>query len=181
MSIVFRRQQIKKTRPFGTGTRRDLIIGVGAALVIGALGWLVIAAARPEAADASMRVYGTLLTVLFGIVSAVWWHQSADLANRLIDQDVPARQAQKDANTLNGGAATFTALALFASVFASSPWPSTASGLCGGGVLLLLAMSGSDIRQGVPISLKQRLDLRAWLGLLTVVAGTATFIWHLTR
>ena len=180
MSIVFRRQ-IKKARPFGTGTRRDLIIGVGAALMVGALGWLVIAAARPEAADASMRVYGTLLTVLFGIVSAVWWHQSADLANRLIDQDVPARQAQKDANTLNGGAATFTALALFASVFASSPWPSTASGLCGGGVLLLLAMSGSDIRQGVPISLKQRLDLRAWLGLLTVVAGTATFIWHLTR
>lgn len=180
MSIVIRRQ-MKKTRPFAAETRRDLIAGVGLALVIGALGWLVVAAVRPEAAEAAIRVYGTLLTVLFGIVSAVWWHQSADIANRLIDQDAPARQAQKDANTLNGGAATFTALALFASVFASSPWPSTASGLCGGGVLLLLAMSGSDIRQGVPISLKQHLDLRAWFGLLTVVAGTVAFIWHLTR
>ena len=158
MSIVIRRL-MKKTRPFAAETRRDLIAGVGLALVIGALGWLVVAAVRPEAAEAAIRVYGTLL----------------------IDQDAPARQAQKDANTLNGGAATFTALALFASVFASSPWPSTASGLCGGGVLLLLAMSGSDIRQGVPISLKQHLDLRAWFGLLTVVAGTVAFIWHLTR
>jgi len=159
--------------------RRDLVTGCGAALVTGVLGSLVVAMAPPEAADASMREFGTLLTVLFGIVSAVWWHQSADLANRLIDATAAERQAQKDANTLNGGAATFTALALFCSVFASSPFRSPASWLCAIVVLLLLAMSGSDIRQGVPIALRQRVELRVWLGYATIAAATVAFLWHL--
>jgi hypothetical protein len=163
-----------------TGAHRDLIIGGAFALGVSALGWLAIAAAlTPDAADTSIRDFGTLLAVLFGIVAAVWWNQSAKLANKLVDQDAPARQSQKDANTLNGAAATFTALALFSSVFASSPWRSTASWLCALGVLLLLAMSGSDIRQAVPISLKQRLELREILGLLSLAVVTAAFIWHL--
>jgi hypothetical protein len=37
----------------------------------------------------------------------------------VIDQDPPVRQGQQDANFLNGAAATFTVLALFASVFAT--------------------------------------------------------------
>jgi len=48
----------------------DLIAGGGVALVIGALDWLSVAAVAPQASDASVRAFGTLLTVLFGIVSA---------------------------------------------------------------------------------------------------------------
>ncbi len=163
-----------------TGVKSDLIIGLAITLGVGALGWLAIAAAlSPDAADASIREFGTLLAVLFGLLLALWWNQSAKLANKLVDQDAPARQSQKDANTLSGAAATFTALALFSSVFASSPWRSTPSWLCSLGVLLLLAMSGSDIRQAVTISLKQRLELREILGLLSLAMVVAAFIWHL--
>lgn len=158
---------------------RDLLVGGTAALVIGGLGWLTVASAAPREADASVRAFGTLLAVLFGFVSAIWWNQSAKLSNRLIDQDPPARQGQKDANLLNAGAATFTALALLASVFASSPWKSTSSWLCSLGVLLLLTMSGGDIRQAVPISLRQRLELREVIGLVGIAVVALTFIWHL--
>jgi UDP-N-acetylmuramyl pentapeptide phosphotransferase/UDP-N-acetylglucosamine-1-phosphate transferase len=158
---------------------RDLLVGGAAALVIGGLGWLSVVSVAPRNADASVRAFGTLLAVLFGIVSAIWWNQSAKLSNRLIDQDRPERQGQQDANILNGGAATFTALALFASVFASSPWKSTSSWLCSLGILLLLTMSGADIRQAVPISLRQRLQLREVIGLAGIAIVTLTFIWHL--
>ena len=158
---------------------RDLLVGGTAALVIGGLGWLTVASVAPRDAEASVRAFGTLLAVLFGILSAMWWSQSARLSNRLIDQDPPAQRGRQDANILNGGAATFTALALLASVFASSPWKSTSSWLCSLGVLLLLTMSGSDIRQAVPISLRQRLQLREIIGLVGIAAVTLTFIWHL--
>ena len=160
---------------------RDLLVGGAAALVIGGLGWLAVTSVAPRDADASVRAFGTLLAVLFGIVSAIWWNQSAKLSNRLIDQDSPDRQGQQDANILNGGAATFTALALFASVFSASPWKSTSSWLCSFGILLLLTMSGGDIRQAVPISLRQRLQLREVIGLVGITVVSLTFIWHLVR
>jgi hypothetical protein len=158
---------------------RDLLVGGAAALVIGGLGWLAVASVAPQNADASIRAFGTLLAVLFGVVSAIWWNQSAQLSNRLIDQNQPALQRQRDANILNGAAATFTALALFASVFATSPWRSTSSRLCSLGILLLLTMSGGDIRQAVPISLRQHLQLREVIGLVGIAVVILTFIWHL--
>lgn len=158
---------------------RDLLVGGVAALVIGGLGWLAVVSVAPQNADASVRAFGTLLAVLFGVLSAIWWNQSAQLSNRLIDQDPPARQGQQDANILNGAAATFTALALFASVFASSPWKSTSSWLCSLGILLLLIMSGGDMRRAVPISLRQRLQLREVIGLVGIAVVALTFIWHL--
>ncbi len=157
---------------------RDLFVGGTIALVIGGLGWFSAAAVAPRQADASVRAFGTLLAVLFGIISAIWWNQSANLSNRMVDQDAP-QQMQKDANILNGAAATFTALALFASVFASSPWQSTSSWLCGLGILLLLTMSGGEIRRAVPISLQQRLQLREIIGLVGITAVSFIFIWHL--
>jgi len=52
---------------------RDLIVGSAIALGVGALGWLDIATAHtPDAADASIREFGTLLTVVFGLAAAVW-------------------------------------------------------------------------------------------------------------
>ena len=157
---------------------RDLFVGGTIALVIGGLGWFAAASVAPRQADASVRAFGTLLAVLFGIISAIWWNQSANLSNRMLDQDVP-QQMQKDANILNGAAATFTALALFASVFASSPWKSTNSWLCGLGILLLLTMSGGEIRRAVPISLRQRMQLREIIGLVGITAVSVVFIWHL--
>jgi hypothetical protein len=160
---------------------RDLLVGGAAALVIGGLGWLAVTSVAPRDADASVRAFGTLLTVLFGLVSAIWWNQSAKLSNRLMDQTPSPPQMQKDANILNGAAATFTALALFASIFASSPWKSTNSWLCGLGILLLLTMSGGEIRLAVPISLRQHLQLREVIGLVGITVVSLTFIWHLVR
>ena len=164
------------------GLSRDLIVGVAFALGVGVLGWLtIVTAPTPDSADASIREFGTLLTVLFGIIAAMWWNQSAKVANKLVDGAAPARQTQEDANALNGAAATFTALAVITSVFAGSPWRSTISWLSALGVLLLLLMSGSDIRQVIPISLKQRLELREILGLLSLAIVTLAFIGHLVR
>ena len=119
-----------------SGLTWDLIVGGATALGIGALGWLEIAMARtPDAADASIREFGTLLTVLFGALAALWWNQSARLPNMHSDEDAPALQSQVDANILNGAAATFTVLSLFCSVFASSPWRSIGSSLSAIGAL----------------------------------------------
>jgi len=132
------------------GKAGDLIVGGGIALGVGLLGWMDIATApTPDDADASIREFGTLLTVLFGLAAAIWWNQSAKISNELVDADVPARQSQRDANTLNGAAATFTAASLLCSVFAGSPWKSTGSWLSAVNLLLLLTMSGSDLQQAV--------------------------------
>jgi len=164
------------------GMGRDLSVGVAFALGVGALGWLTTASAlTPDSADAAIREFGTLLTVIFGIIAAMWWNQSAKIANRLADEDAPARQPQKDANALNGAAATFTAVALCCSVFAGSPWRSTVSWLSALGVLLLLSMSGGDIRQAIPISLQQRFELREILGLLSLAIVTLAFIGNLIK
>ena len=162
-----------------TGLTWDLIVGGATALGVGALGWLEIAIARtPDAADASIRQFGTLLTVLSGALAALWWNQSARLPNTHSDEDAPAFQSQVDANILNGAAATFTVLSLFCSVFASSPWRSTGSWLSAIGVLVVLASAGNDIRQAVPITLRQRPLLREIFVLALIAAGAAALIWH---
>ncbi len=159
----------------------DILVGVATAMVVGGLGWIAAAKVEPWQADASMRTFGTLLTVFFGLVSAVWWNQSAKLSNRLLDQGVDSPQMQKDANILNGAAATFTALALIASVFAGSPWKSTSSWLCGFGILLLLTMSGGEIRCAVPISLSQHLQLREKIGFAGIAVVSLAFIWNILK
>jgi len=159
-----------------TGVTRDLIIGGTLALGVGALGWLDIATApTPDAADASIREFGTLLTVLFGLAAAVWWNQSAKVSA----VGVPAGQSQGDANALNAAAATFTAASLLCSVFVGSPWGSTGSWLSAINVLLLLAMSGSELRQAVWISLRQRPDLRGVFAAVSFAIAAAAFVRHL--
>ena len=153
-----------------------LLIGLSAAVVVGALGWLVLALSPPARGDEPIRAFGTLLAVLFGTVAAIWWHQSAEVSNRPLEAHARGGTDQRDANFLNGGAATLTALALFASVFASSPWGSTSSRLCMISVLLLLAMSGRDIGRAIPISLSQGLGVRETLALLILATATTLFI-----
>ena len=130
-----------------------------------------------QSAGVSIRDLATLLALLFGILSAVWWHQSANIANDLIDIELRNRQRERDANTLSGAAATATALALIASVFTGLPWPSFESNLCAAGFLLLVAMSGDDIRCAACISTRERLRLRSLLGFLILATLLTAFLW----
>ncbi len=158
---------------------RDLLTGLGTALTVAVLGLLAIKGGISSASAAdSARDLGFLLTLLFGISSAVWWHQSATLANELVDQEKPDGQRQKDSNTLSGAAATLTALALIASVFTSLPWLSVESWLCALGLLLVIAMSGDDIRQAARISLREGLTPRSIFGFSVIGALFLAFIWH---
>lgn len=155
---------------------RDLIIGGTIAAAVGLLGWLDIATApTPDAADASIWEFGTLLTVVFGLAAALWWNQSA----RLSDVDAPPSQSQSDANALNSAAATFTAASLLSSVFASSPWRSTGSWLSGINVLLLLAMSGKELQRAARVSLRQRPEFRGVFAAVSFAIAAAAFLRHL--
>jgi hypothetical protein len=162
-----------------SGLGWDLSVGGATALAVLALGWLDIAnAATADAADASIRQFGTLLTVLFGALAALWWNMSATLPDRLVEKGAQALQCQRDTSTLNAAAATFTAAGLFCSVFAGTPWKSTGSWLSAVGVLMLLTLSGSEIRRAVMISLSRRPQLREIFGAVLIAAGAAALIWH---
>ncbi|HTO67367.1 MAG TPA: hypothetical protein VMM15_39620 [Bradyrhizobium sp.] len=143
------------------------------------MGWLEVElASTPEGADASIREFGTLLTILFGALAALWWNQSTRLPETHSEEVGPASSSQADANALNGAAATFTVLGLFCSVFAGSPWRSSGSWICAIGVLVILASSGGDIRRAVRITLQQRPLFREILVLALIALGAAALLWH---
>ena len=158
----------------------NFIVGGATALAVGGLGWLDLATTgTPDAADASIREFGTVLTVLFGSVAGLWWNQSARLPGTLADEVTPAFQPQGAANILNGSAATFTVVSLFCSVFAGSPWRSIGSYLSAVGVLITLTFAGSDIRQAVAISLRLRPTLREICVAALIASGAAALLLHL--
>ena len=110
------------------------------ALAILLVAWLAASRARSSEDEAdALRALGLLLTVVVGVFSAVWWHQSATLG------DDEAAEARETAKALNGAAATATGLALIGSVFSSVAWSSAEGGLAAAAFLLLLAMSGGEI------------------------------------
>jgi hypothetical protein len=158
----------------------DLIVGVALACGVGAVGWLEVELApTPDAADASIRELGTLLTVLFGAIAALWWNQSARLPGTPVNENGQASSpSQVPANILNGAAATFTVLSLFCSVFASSPWRSTGSWLSATSVLVALMFAGSDIRHAVPVTLRQKPLLREIFVLALILVAAAALLWH---
>ena len=158
----------------------DLIVGGATALGIGTLGWLEVEFARtPDAADASVREFGTLLTVIFGAIAALWWNQSARLPSTPADKESSAPpQVQLAGNVLNRAAATFTVLSLFCSVFASSPWRSTGSWISAAAVLVVLTFGGSDIRQAIPITLRLHPLLREIFVLMLIMVAGAALVWH---
>ena len=156
----------------------DFVIGGAAALAVIALGWLdIVTAPTPGAVDGSIREFGTLLTVLFGGLAALWWNQSARLPGSSLEEDPPAPQSQNGANILNSAAATFTAGSLFCSVFAGSPWKSTGSCISAVGVVTLLLFAGSEIRLAVLISLTLRPKVREIFvtGLIALAAAAVLF------
>ncbi len=162
--------------------KNDALFGLGGAVLVGLLGLLAVKGGFSAAGtDSSVRDLATLLALVFGILSAVWWHQSADIANDVIERDQRDRQREKDANVLSGAAATATALALVASVFTGLPWPSPEATLCALGFLLLVAMSGDDIRHAGRISLRERLKLRALIGFAVLGILLALFLLHRLR
>ena len=141
------------------------------------LAWVAVERSpTPEAAADSLRALGMLMTLVTGAFSATWWHQSADLSNRLADQELPDKDRQREANLLNGAAATSTALALIASVFSSLQWNSLEGRLAGASFLALLAISGGEIREAAAASMRQRLRARSMLGIAILVVATALFI-----
>ena len=158
----------------------DLIVGAAMALGVGTLGWLEVQFARTnDAADASVRELGTLLTVIFGAIAALWWNQSARLPSTPARMESPAPPGgEVAAIVLNGAAATFTVLSLFCSVFASSPWRSTGSWLSAAAVLVVLTFGGSDIRQAIPITLKLHPLLREIFVLVLIIVAAAALVWH---
>jgi hypothetical protein len=157
----------------------DFMVGGATAAAVAALGWLEVElATTPAAADASIREFGTLITVIFGALAALWWNQSARLPETSCDESSTAAPSEGDANILNAAAASFTVLSLFCSVFASSPWKSSGSWLSAIGVLVVLASSGSDIRNAVPITLRRRPWVREILVLALIAMGAAALLWH---
>jgi len=160
----------------------DLTIGGVTVLAIGAVGWLDIAtAATPDAADGSIREFGTLLTVLFGGFAALWWNQSTRLPGGSAGEGTSAAQSENGASVLNGAAATFTAASLFCSVFAGSPWKSTGSCISGVGVLILLFFAGGDVRQAVAASLSLKPKLREIFVAGLIVLGAASLLFHVGK
>jgi hypothetical protein len=155
----------------------DGMLGAGSAGAVAALGWLELdLAATPDAADSAIRTFGTLMTVLFGAIAALWWNQSARLP---ADDQSPPAAAQQDANALNAAAAIFTVLSLFCSVFAGSPWTSSGSMLSALAALVVLASSGADVRGAASVTFRLRPLLREVLLLALIAAGAVALIWHI--
>jgi hypothetical protein len=153
------------------------LFGPMSAIVILLLGALAAGRARTaaEAADA-LRGLGTLLTVVAGIFSALWWHQSVSLSDQAGEEGLANSQQQKDANALNGAAATTTGLALIGSVFGNQSWTIIEGKLAGLAFLLLLAMSGSELWIAATLSFRQGFRPRSVLARLVLATAIVLFV-----
>ncbi len=144
------------------------LFGPLSALTVAALGLLAwrLAPSPDEAADA-LRALGTLFTVVSGLFSAVWWHQSASLA--------AVAERAPESNLLNAAAATTTGLALISGVFSNSDCRTPEGMLAGLAFVLLLAMSGDEIRQAAARSVRQGLRPRSMLAFAVLVTAAILF------
>ena len=155
------------------------MIGLALTVVVLLLGALAASGARsPEAVADALRALGTLMTLITGIFSAVWWHQSADLANLLADQDPPDRRLQQDSNTLNAAAATSTALALIAGVFTGLPWASLEGYLAAASFLSVFVLSSKELGGAIRLSVKQGFTPRSALGVLVLILAIGVFVYR---
>jgi hypothetical protein len=149
------------------------------ALGIVVVGTLAAARAGPgaERADA-LRSLGTLLTVVTGLFSAVWWHKAAAYADPPPGGADTAAQRQMDSNLLNAAAATTTGLALIGGVFSNLAWNTPEGMLAGSAFVLLLAMSGSEIHNAAVLSIHRGLRPRTVLSAVVLMLATADYAWH---
>jgi hypothetical protein len=155
------------------------LFGPLSATVVIMLGWMAVRRARaPLEAVEAIRNLGTLLTLVTGVLSAVWWHQSATLDDKAsVSQELDG-QRRRSANILNGAAATTTGLALIGGVFSGLSWSSPEGALAGLAFLLLLAMSGSEIWLAADLSLRSGLSPRSALSIFILVLAAFLFIVH---
>ena len=130
-------------------------------------------AAETAAASSSL---GTLLAVVAGLFSAMWWHQSASVSDEAGDIHTSDCQQRNDASVLNAAAATTTGLALIASVFSTLAWSSLEGLLAGLTFLTLLAMSGREIWRAAALSFRQGLRPRSVLACVVLVLASALFV-----
>ena len=117
-----------------------------AVVMLGGVAWRW--ARSPADAVEALRELSTLLTVITGVLSAVWWHQSASLSDMPVETEERNRQRRSDANVLNGAAATATGLAVIGGVFTSLPLPSPEAVLATLAFVVLLASRAT--RSGWP-------------------------------
>lgn len=145
-----------------------------AVLLLGGLAWC--RARSPADAVEALRGLATLLTVVTGVLSALWWHQSASLSDMPAETEERDRQRRSDANVLNGAAATATGLAVIGGVFTGlSPW-SPEGVLAALSFVLLLAFSGDEIWLAAILSLRQGLHGRAAIAILVLVMASIMFV-----
>ena len=119
---------------------------------------------------------GTLLTVVTGLFSAVWWHQSATLPDRTGRSDQERLEDQHHANLLNAAAATSTGLALIGSVYSSQIWFSPEGTLAALAFLILVAMSGGEMWQAAEVSFRHGLRPRSALAITVLIVAGVMFI-----
>ncbi|WP_419759138.1 hypothetical protein [Acidisoma sp.] len=174
-AAAVRRLDVVQRRGAGLHPPTGLLLALAilAVAALGARSGLAAPGARQSFVD-----LGLLLSVLFGFLSAIWWHQSADIADAATAED---RALQWAANRLSAAAATTTALSLVSGVFTSLPWRSDATWLSGLVLLTIIVMSGDDLRCATRISLNFGLRLRAVLGLSMVGLLLLVFIWTKLR
>jgi len=149
-------------------------LSAAAMLVLGALAtYRARSAAETTAAWSSL---GTLMTVVTGLLSALWWHQSASLSEQFTGSHTTEGVQQKNAAVLNGAAATATGLALIAGVFSNLSWTSPEGVLAGFAFLMLLAMSGSEMWDAAVLSVRQGLHARSMFVCLMLIMAGLLFI-----
>ncbi len=135
-------------------------------------------ARTPAAAIDALRSLGTLLTLATGILSAVWWHQSATLSGHPTRTAPAGSDRESEATVLNAAAATATGLALIGGVFSGLAWSSLEGSLAASTFLILLAMSGDELRNAAKLSVRQGLPPRSALAFLVLVAASLLFVFQ---
>jgi hypothetical protein len=117
-----------------------------------------------------------LITVVTGVLSAVWWHQSASLSDMPVEPGERNRQRRLEANLLNGAAATATGLAVIGGVFIRLPLPSPEGVLAALAFVLLLTLSGNEIWLAAILSLRQGLHARTVLAIAVMIMANVMFV-----
>ncbi len=163
-------------------TRPALTRLFGPLLALGVALLGVLAAVRaptPDAVAVALRDLGTLLTVVTGLFSALWWHRSTGDPT---DMEHASLKLQQELAALNRAAATTTGLALLGGVYTGLPWLTAGSALAAAAFLLLLGMSGREILLAGLLSFRGGLTPRATLAVVALTLASLLFVYrHVLR
>ena len=133
-----------------------------------------------EGATEALRALGTLMTVVMGLFSALWWHQSATLPDRPSQSEREHLDNLRRSSLLNGAAATATGLALLGGVYSGLTWSTLEGAVAALAFLLLLGMSGAEMWLATRVSLRNGLTPRSALAFgILILSGFVFVVRHL--